>query len=161
MLKPSSPPASGRLAIPITQLMLVHWLLPRSDPWASKAPTRFPWAIQLQPWPPPIQPRAALGHGLEDEEIVAHRWVTEAFEPVVRAVPKDLRGKLEPAEVFHEVLEHRWFLSERAGVDIGLLPAARSYVEDVLKHKPDEAAVLGSRIGTPTVASDPYEEDEA
>jgi hypothetical protein len=105
--------------------------------------------------------RAAKDVQNEDEEIVAHRWVTEAFEPVVRAVPKDLRGKLEPAEVFHEVLEHRWFLSERAGVDIGLLPAARSYVEDVLKHKPDEAAVLGSRIGTPTVASDPYEEDEA
>jgi hypothetical protein len=104
--------------------------------------------------------RAAKDVQNEDEEIVAHRWVTEAFEPVVRAVPKDLRGKLEPAEVFHEVLEHRWFLSERAGVDIGLLPAARSYVEDVLKHKPDEAAVLGSRLGTPTVASDPYEEDE-
>jgi hypothetical protein len=104
--------------------------------------------------------RAAKDLQNEDEEIVAHRWVTEAFEPVVRVVPKDLRGKLEPAEIFHEVLEHRWFLSERAGVDIGLQPAARSYVEDVLKHKPDEAAVLGSRIGTPTVASDPYEEDE-
>lgn len=105
--------------------------------------------------------RAAKDVQNEDEEIVAHRWVTEAFEPVVRAVPKSLRGKLEPAEVFHEVLEHRWFLSERAGVDIGLLPAARSYVEDVLTHKPDEAAVLGSRIATPTVASDPYSEDEA
>jgi hypothetical protein len=104
--------------------------------------------------------RAAKDVQNEDEEIVAHRWVAQAFEPVVRAVPKDLRGKLEPAEVFHEVLEHRWFLSERAGRDIGLLPAARSYVEDVLTHKPDEAAVLGSRIGTPTVASDPYSEDD-
>ncbi|MGH8894045.1 MAG: DUF4032 domain-containing protein [Actinomycetes bacterium] len=96
----------------------------------------------------------------EDEEIVAHRWVTEAFEPVVRAVPKDLRGKLEPAEVFHEVLEHRWFLSERAGRDVGLMPAARSYVADVLAHKPDEAAVLGSRIGTPTVEAEPYDDTD-
>ncbi|MGH8940458.1 MAG: DUF4032 domain-containing protein, partial [Actinomycetes bacterium] len=96
----------------------------------------------------------------EDEEIVAHRWVTEAFEPVVRAVPKDLRGKLEPAEVFHEVLEHRWFLSERAGRDVGLMPAARSYVADVLAHKPDEAAVLGSRIGTPTVEAEPYDDSD-
>jgi hypothetical protein len=86
----------------------------------------------------------------EDEEIVAHRWLVEAFEPVVRAVPKDLRGKLEPAEVFHEVLEHRWFLSEREGRDIGLMPATDSYVATVLTHKPDEEAVLGSRIGTPT-----------
>jgi hypothetical protein len=86
----------------------------------------------------------------EDEEIVAHRWLLDAFEPVVHAVPKDLRGKLEPAEIFHEVLEHRWFLSERAGRDVGLMPAAQSYVAEVLAHKPDEAAVLGSRIGTPT-----------
>ncbi len=100
--------------------------------------------------------RAAKDVQNEDEEIVAHRWLSEAFEPVVRAVPKDLRGKLEPAEIFHEVLEHRWFLSERAGRDIGLLAAARCYLEDVLAHKPDEQAVLGSRIGTPTVASDPY-----
>jgi hypothetical protein len=101
--------------------------------------------------------RAAKNVQNEDEEIVAHRWLTEAFEPVVRAVPKELRGKLEPAEIFHEVLEHRWFLSERAGRDVGLLPAARSYVDDVLQHKPDEEAVLGSRIGSPTVE---YADDE-
>jgi hypothetical protein len=86
----------------------------------------------------------------ENEEIVAHRWLAEAFEPVVRSIPKELRGKLEPAEVFHEVLEHRWFLSEREGRDVGLMPAAASYLSTVLAHKPDEAAVLGSRIGTPT-----------
>jgi hypothetical protein len=87
----------------------------------------------------------------ETEELLAHRWVSEVFEPVVRAVPKQLRGKLEPAEIFHEALEHRWFLSERRGRDVGLMPAVRSYVDEVLSHKPDEAAVLGSRIGTPTV----------
>jgi hypothetical protein len=94
---------------------------------------------------------------VEDEEIVAHRWLTEVFNPVVNAVPRELRGKLEPAEVFHEVLEHRWFMSERSGRDVGLLPAARSYVEDVLRTKPDEEAVLGSRIGSPTVAAEPYD----
>ena len=104
--------------------------------------------------------RAAKNVQGESEEIVAHRWVTEAFEPVLREVPRDLRGKLEPAEVFHEVLEHRWFLSERAGRDVGLIPAARSYVADVLAHKPDEQAVLGSRIGTPTVEADPYEDPD-
>ena len=48
------------------------------------------------------------------------------------------------------MLEHRWFHSEREGRDIGLVAAAKSYVATVLAHKPDEAAVLGSRIGTPT-----------
>ena len=96
----------------------------------------------------------------EDEEIIAHRWLTEVFNPVVSAVPRELRGKLEPAEIFHEVLEHRWFLSEKSGRDVGLLPAARSYVDDVLRLKPDEKAVLGSRIGSPTVAAPPYDPDD-
>ena len=100
--------------------------------------------------------RAATNVQSESEEIVAHRWLADAFEPVVRSVPRELRGKLEPAEIFHEVLEHRWFLSERQGTDVGLMPAAASYVAEVLAHKPDEQAVLGSRIGTPTVES-PYD----
>jgi uncharacterized protein DUF4032/lipopolysaccharide kinase (Kdo/WaaP) family protein len=87
--------------------------------------------------------RAATGRQADDEEFVAHDWVTECFEPVVRALPRDLRGKLEPAEVYHEVLEHRWYLSERRGRDVGLMEALRSYVDDVLVNKPDEAAVLG------------------
>ena len=78
----------------------------------------------------------------ESEEIVARHWVDEAFEPVVRAVPKELRGKLEPAEIFHEVLEHRWFLSEEAGHEVDTMEAARSYVNDVLAAKPDEKLAL-------------------
>ena len=39
---------------------------------------------------------------------------------VVRAVPPHLRGKLEPAEVFVQVLEHRWYMSERAQRDVGI-----------------------------------------
>jgi hypothetical protein len=78
----------------------------------------------------------------EDEEIVAHRWLTEIFEPVVRSVPPELRGKLEPAQVFHEVLEHRWFLSEQAGREIETMEAARDYVRTQLGSKPDEKLAL-------------------
>ncbi len=94
--------------------------------------------------------RSGLGIAARDEDIVAHRWVSEVFEPVVLAIPSEYRGKLEPAEVFHEVLEHRWFLSERQGSDVGLQAATASYVRDVLAHKPDEQAVLGARLGTPS-----------
>jgi hypothetical protein len=66
---------------------------------------------------------------------------------VVSAVPEELVGKLEPAEVFHEVLEHRWFLSERLGYDAGMESALVSYIDEVLRAKPDEQAVLGSRSG--------------
>jgi hypothetical protein len=86
------------------------------------------------------------GGGLDDEpeEIVAHRWLAESFRPVIAAVPKEMRGKLEPAEVYHEVLEHRWFLSERAGRDVGMDAAVQSYVRDILVTKPDEKAILGA-----------------
>ena len=42
-------------------------------------------------------------------------WVSQIFEPIVRSIPRDLSGKLEPAEAVHEVLEHRWYMSEKAG----------------------------------------------
>jgi hypothetical protein len=77
------------------------------------------------------------------EAVVAHQWVTTRFELVFSAIPDDLRGKLEPAEVFHEVLEHQWFASERAGRDIGLEAALADYLGSVLPHRPDEVAVLG------------------
>ena len=86
--------------------------------------------------------RAATAEDDEPEEFVAHDWLAAVFRPVVAAIPRELRGKLEGAEVFHEVLEHRWFLSEASGHDVGMLPAARSYVQNVLPRKPDERAVL-------------------
>ena len=47
--------------------------------------------------------------------MVAHEWLTRVFEPVVLAIPWDLRAKLEPAEVFHQVLEHRCYMSQARG----------------------------------------------
>lgn len=84
----------------------------------------------------------------EDEEFVAHDWLTEVFEPTVRAVPRDLRGKLEPAELFHEVLEHRWYISQQYKRDVPLAEAVRSYIDTVLRHRPDERAVLGLDTAT-------------
>ncbi|MFI0421458.1 DUF4032 domain-containing protein [Spongiactinospora sp. 9N601] len=78
----------------------------------------------------------------EEEAIVAHRWLAEVFQPTIEAIPRELRGKLEPAQLFHEVLDHRWFRSEAAGHDVGLPAAVSSYVRNVLVFKPDEKAVI-------------------
>jgi hypothetical protein len=64
------------------------------------------------------------------------------FEPTIAAVPTELHGKREAAEIFHEILEHRWYLCERAETDISLDEATESYVDDVLRHVPDERTVL-------------------
>jgi hypothetical protein len=90
--------------------------------------------------------RVSYGLRHEDEAIVAHRWLAEVFQPTVQAVPQEMRGKLEPAQLFHEVLDHRWYMSERAGNDVGLPAAVDSYVKNVLIFKPDEKALITESI---------------
>jgi hypothetical protein len=89
----------------------------------------------------PFTTRRAEPHAREDL-LAAHAWLTDVYEPVVSAVPQELRSKLEDAQVFHEVLEHRWYLSEQAGHDVGLQDAVDDYVHQILESKPNEKKVL-------------------
>jgi len=83
-----------------------------------------------------------------DEEVLAHEWLSNVYEPVMLSVPRDLSGKLEPAEVFHQVLEHRWYISENAGQDISLSEAVDSYVKNVLSKRRDEESLIEPATGT-------------
>jgi hypothetical protein len=96
-----------------------------------------------------------------DEEMAAHEWLIRVFEPVVKSIPRDLRGKLEPAEVFHQLLEHRWYLSEQQGRDIPLAEALTSYITNVLRHRRDEATVIEPPTGTITLPVDVVDDDTA
>jgi tRNA A-37 threonylcarbamoyl transferase component Bud32 len=71
----------------------------------------------------------------------ANRWLAEVYEPVIQSMPADLRGRLDDAEVFHEILEHRWFLSEAAGRDVGTSAAAADYFTGVLPAVPPDLTV--------------------
>ncbi len=77
-----------------------------------------------------------------DEEMLAHEWMSRVYEVVIGAIPADLRGKLEPAEIFHQVLEHRWFMAENQSRGIPLAEAVQSYVTNVLSHRRDEQTYL-------------------
>ena len=77
--------------------------------------------------------------GREDRSLVANRWLTETYDPIMRRLPPEVRGKLEPAEIFHEILEHRWLLSERAGHEVNIFDTADDYIRTVLPNRPDEA----------------------
>ena len=88
--------------------------------------------------------RAAQDRQGEDEELVAHDWLADIYEPITRSVPVAMRGKLEPAELFHEILEHRWYMAELAGSDIRIEDATVDYVANVLPTKPEEKSVLGT-----------------
>ena len=88
-----------------------------------------------------------------DEEVLAHRWLSEVFEPVVKAIPRQYSGKLEPAEVFHQVLEHRRHLAENQQKGVPLIEAVNSYVENVLAHRRDEEALIGTMTEAITLPS--------
>jgi len=80
---------------------------------------------------PPVSDAAAAG-----------RWLSEIFEPTVASIPRELRRKRAAAEVFHELLDHRWQLSERAGHEITMSDAVASYLEHILSGAPDERTAL-------------------
>jgi Domain of unknown function (DUF4032)/Lipopolysaccharide kinase (Kdo/WaaP) family len=71
------------------------------------------------------------------ETVAAHRWLEEVYDPVLAKIPVELRGRLAPPEIFHEILEHRWYLSEQAGHDVGTTAAAQSYFDTVLPYAPE------------------------
>ncbi len=77
-----------------------------------------------------------------DEEVLAHEWLSHSFEPVILAIPKELTGKLEPAEIYHQVLEHRWYMSEEREGDVSMAQAVQHYVTNVLSNRRDEEALI-------------------
>lgn len=83
----------------------------------------------------------ALYPGLP-EDLTGSLWMQEVYAQILSAVPADLRSKREPAEIIHEVLEHRWFLSERLGQDVPTARAVEDYVESQLRARPDEQMML-------------------
>jgi hypothetical protein len=90
--------------------------------------------------------------GRESRAVIAGRWLAEIFEPIMAMIPAEARGKLEPAEVFHEVLVHRWYLSEQQGRELSIFEAARHYIDNVLTHKPDELVTPAAGTAGPDTA---------
>ena len=59
--------------------------------------------------------------------VAAFRWQTERFEPTVARLAPLLREGNDAVELYCQVLEHKWFMSERAGADVGLDTAIEDY----------------------------------
>ncbi len=72
-----------------------------------------------------------------DKSEAAQRWLDEVFYKVVDSVPSELKGRVEDAQLFHEVLEHRWYLGEKSGHDLGLDFATYDYIAQVLPSRMD------------------------
>jgi hypothetical protein len=87
------------------------------------------------------------------EMVAASQWLSDVYDPVVAAIPEGLRRRLPPAEIFHEILEHRWYMSEEAGFDVGTAAAARSYFQTVLPGVPELLSEGGPAPGEAGISS--------
>lgn len=100
--------------------------------------------------------RARTNQTETDEAVVAHQWLTQSFQPVVDAVPNELRGKRETAQIYHELLDYRWYASQREHREVPMLEAVHGYIADVLRALPDEVIAAAGQAEDRQLAN-PYD----
>lgn len=59
----------------------------------------------------------------------AHHWVNLIYQPTMKRLEAIIDETTDPAELYCEVLEHKWYLSELAKRDVGHITAADDFVE--------------------------------
>lgn len=79
------------------------------------------------------------------EAVGSALWMAEVFEPILASVPDDLRSRLDGAELFHQVLEHRFAMSEAERREVTNPEALADYLARVLPGRPEERT-LGSEL---------------
>ena len=72
----------------------------------------------------------------------ARIWLTDVYQYVASLIPDDLRGRVEPAQMFHEILEHRLYLGEKNGIDLGLENATYDYIANILPNRTDSGSTV-------------------
>jgi tRNA A-37 threonylcarbamoyl transferase component Bud32 len=60
--------------------------------------------------------------------VAAYRWLTERYQPTTKTLAPLVGPRGEPAELYCQMLEHKWYLSERAQRDVGFEHALQDYL---------------------------------
>ncbi len=90
--------------------------------------------------------------------VATARWLAEVYEPIIGMIPDELRSRLEPAEVFHQLLEHRYLMAEERGEDITNDEAMVDYLGSVLAGSPKERQLRLDTGSIPRIELDPASE---
>lgn len=61
----------------------------------------------------------------------AHYWIEHNYQPVIALLQQNQQQDQDWAELYCQVLEHKWFLSERAKHDVGHQAATDDYMEHI------------------------------
>ena len=84
--------------------------------------------------------------------VAAFRWLDERFRPTLSKLELELGPAADEAELYCQVLEHKWFLSERAKRDVGLEVAVKGYVA-LRREQPALALLRSASAPLPEVAA--------
>lgn len=80
--------------------------------------------------------QGGVGHDIP-EDLAARTWLDDKYYATLSLVPDEMRGRLPDAELFFEISEHRWYMSEIRGEDVGRIEAVENYVKSVLDFRPE------------------------
>jgi hypothetical protein len=69
--------------------------------------------------------------------VAAYRWLSERYQPAVRRLAGLGGGRGDPAELYCQMLEHKWYLSEHARRDVGHEAAVEDFVR---RFRPGEGS---------------------
>jgi hypothetical protein len=87
------------------------------------------------------------------QAVATARWLAEVYEPITAGIPLELRSHLEPAELFHQFLEHRYLMAGRLRRDVPNDEALADYVSEVLAETPEERQLRLDTGSVPRIGS--------
>jgi len=68
--------------------------------------------------------------------VAAYHWLEHLYNPTLDVLLQLAAGRMTPPELYCQVLEHKWFLSERYQQDVGHTAAAEDYLHKILEGQP-------------------------
>lgn len=98
--------------------------------------------------------RAITNQQDEPIELVAHEWLATIYTPTIQMVPRELRARLAGPELFHEILEHRWYMSQALTRDVPTWEAVKDYSENYLARRRDERVFMATTQELPRISSE-------
>jgi hypothetical protein len=63
--------------------------------------------------------------------VAAHSWAENLYLPIIERLADVIDRNSDPAEHYCQVLEHKWYLSEKAGRDVGHQAALEDYLASI------------------------------
>lgn len=90
----------------------------------------------------------------EPIELVAHEWLATIYTPTIQMVPRELRARIAGPQLFHEILEHRWFMSQAQKRDVPTWESVKDYSANYLAGRRDERVFMATTQEMPTIATE-------